>query len=489
VDEFSRIAGDDLLFSNESYLEAPAWYRWDDAHGTPSKTALAEASPASFDDAEVVRETCTSKDGTAVPLTILRPKGTLLNGNNAFMLNGYGGYGLSLTPTYRALQRVWLDRGGIFAVANVRGGSEFGEAWHQAGRLTQKQHVFDDFIACARHVIDAGYTDPDWLTISGASNGGLLMGAALTQAPELFHVVVSRVGIYDMLRVESTPNGAFNTTEFGTVEDEAQFASLYAYSPYHRVRDGVRYPAVLLMTGDNDPRVDPFHSRKMAARLQSATSSPLPILLRTSGVTGHGHGTPLDSAIEQEVDFYSFVFGQLGIRSTKAAPKLPDDPNVAGVVGQVASEWQTSQWFNSPPLTLAGLRGHPVFVRWFTSPDCPFCSASAPALRELHTRYAQQGLVVVGMYHHKEATPIDPQNVIGWARHYGYEFPVAIDEHWRTLNRWWLDGHPNRAFTSVSFLLDRNGVIRRVHLGGLIDVKSDEFRAIEADIERLLAER
>jgi thiol-disulfide isomerase/thioredoxin len=159
------------------------------------------------------------------------------------------------------------------------------------------------------------------------------------------------------------------------------------------------------------------------------------------------------------------------------------------VIGEIAPEWQTSQWFNSPPLTLAGLRGHPVFVRWFTSPDCPFCSASAPALRELHARYAKQGLVVVGMYHHKEPTPLDPKDVLGWARHYGYEFPVAIDANWRTLNRWWLGGHPNREFTSVSFLLDRKGVIRRVHLGGLIDAKSEEFHSIEADVERLLAER
>jgi thiol-disulfide isomerase/thioredoxin len=158
-------------------------------------------------------------------------------------------------------------------------------------------------------------------------------------------------------------------------------------------------------------------------------------------------------------------------------------------LGRVPSEWETSTWFNSEPLTLAGLRGRVVFVRWFMSPDCPFCSGTAPALRELHQRYSgERGLVVIGMYHHKGLEPLDPTAVRGWIKHYGYEFPVAIDAGWRTLKRWWLNGHPRRAYTSVSFLIDRKGVVRRVHLGGLIDVKSDEFRAIEADVGRLLAE-
>jgi len=182
------------------------------------------------------------------------------------------------------------------------------------------------------------------------------------------------------------------------------------------------------------------------------------------------------------------IAGSVAAATHVAASEQAVDSDTSGILGHVPSEWQTSQWFNSPPLTLAGLRGRVVFVRWFTSPDCPFCAGSAPALRELHQRYAHQGLVVIGMYHHKDDQPLDPENVRGWAKHYGYEFPVAIDADWRTLNRWWLDGHPHRGFTSVSFLLDRTGVVRRVHLGGLIDVKSDEFRAIAADTERLLAE-
>jgi peroxiredoxin len=174
-------------------------------------------------------------------------------------------------------------------------------------------------------------------------------------------------------------------------------------------------------------------------------------------------------------------------KATAAASVADDD--TSGLIGHEAPPWEASTWFNSPPLTLAALRGKVVFVRWFTSPDCPFCSGSAPALRALHAQHAKDGLIVVGMYHHKAETPLDPEDVRGWARHYGYEFPVAIDDGWRTLRRWWLDGHPDRGYTSVSFLIDRHGVIRRVHLGGLIDVKSAEFASIDADVQKLLDEK
>jgi prolyl oligopeptidase len=202
----------------------------------------------------------------------------------------------------------------VYALASLRGGGEFGEAWHHAGMLTRKQNVFDDFAACAQHLIDRHYTSPARLTIEGGSNGGLLMGAALTQYPGLFRAVVSHVGIYDMLRVESSPNGAFNVTEYGTVKEADQFRALYAYSPYHHVRDGVQYPAVLFLTGSNDPRVDPMHSRKMAARLQ-ATGTSQPVLLRTSSTSGHGIGTALGEQIAQRADVLAFLFAQWGISS------------------------------------------------------------------------------------------------------------------------------------------------------------------------------
>jgi len=196
-------------------------------------------------------------------------------------------------------------------LANLRGGGEYGEKWHKAGMLTKKQNVFDDFVACAKYLIEKRYTNPEKLAIEGGSNGGLLMGAVLTQHPELFRAVVSYVGIYDMLRSELFPNGSFNVPEFGTVKDAEQFKALYAYSPYHNVKDGEAYPAVLFLTGDNDGRVDPANSRKMTAILQSATSSNFPILLRTSSSSGHGIGTSLNEEIAEEADVYAFLFNQL----------------------------------------------------------------------------------------------------------------------------------------------------------------------------------
>jgi prolyl oligopeptidase len=237
-----------------------------------------------------------------------------LDGNRPTILTGYGGFGISESPYFSQGLRLWIEQGGVWVDTNLRGGSEFGEAWHLAGNLTKKQNVFDDFLACARFLIDAGYTRPERLAIEGGSNGGLLMGAALTQRPDLFHAVVSHVGIYDMLRVELSPNGSFNVTEYGTVKDPAQFAALYAYSPYHHVVDGTRYPAILFITGANDPRVDPMQSRKMTARLQAATGSSAPILLRTSGSSGHGFGTALDESLAQETDAWSFLFWQLGLK-------------------------------------------------------------------------------------------------------------------------------------------------------------------------------
>ena len=218
-----------------------------------------------------------------------------------------------MTPRFRAQTLAWLEQGGVFAVANIRGGGEMGETWHTSGNLTRKQNVFDDFYACAAHLVEANYTKPEHLAIQGASNGGLLMGAELTQHPEAFKAVVSQVGIYDMLRVERDANGAFNVTEYGTVADPAQFGALYAYSPYQHVKDGAAYPAILFMTGANDPRVAPYHSRKMTARLQAATSSDAPILLRTSANTGHGMGTPLAAQIEEMTDIYTFLFQTLGV--------------------------------------------------------------------------------------------------------------------------------------------------------------------------------
>jgi prolyl oligopeptidase len=314
VGELVRGKGDQLLFESESYVNPPAWYRYDPASGEIKKTGLFQTSPASFDDVEVVRQMAISKDGTHVPMNIMRRKGTRLDGSNPTLLTAYGGYAVSMTPGFSARRRLWFDHGGVWVVANLRGGGEFGDDWHEQGRLTKKQNVFDDFLACAEYLIKAKYTSAEKLAIEGGSNGGLLMGAALVERPELFRAVVSHVGIYDMLRVERFPNGAFNVTEFGTVKEADQFRALYAYSPYHHVKDGTDYPAVLFLTGDNDGRVDPMNSRKMTARLQAATHSSQPILLRTSSGSGHGFGTALNESIEQQADVFAFLSDQLGMK-------------------------------------------------------------------------------------------------------------------------------------------------------------------------------
>jgi prolyl oligopeptidase len=315
VSEAELLSDGTLLYSIETYLRPPYFSRYDEKTAKASETELAQTSPVSFSDAEVIRESARSKDGTSIPINIVRRKGTGLSGSNPLLLYGYGGYGVSETPRFLGANiRLWLDGGGVYVDANLRGGGEFGESWHEQGALTHKQNVFDDFIAAAEHLIAEKYTDRDHLAIMGGSNGGLLMGAAFTQRPDLFRAAVSLVGIYDMLRVELDPNGLFNTTEFGSVEDPSQFKALYAYSPYHHVKDGTAYPAVFMATGATDGRVNPAHSRKMIARLQAATSSGRPVLLSINEHAGHGIGSALSIRVNQQADYLSFLFAQLGMQ-------------------------------------------------------------------------------------------------------------------------------------------------------------------------------
>jgi len=311
VSELVRLGGDDLLFDVTTYVAPFAWFRWSAADGKVHPTALKLRSPVDLSAVEASRGFATSKDGTRVPVDVLRLKGAPRQAAPA-ILYAYGGYGVSQTPAYSANRGLWLLNGGVYAIAAVRGGGEYGEAWHLAGNLTHKQHTFDDLIAAAEWLVAQGLTAPDRLGILGGSNGGLTVGAAMTQRPDLFRAVVDLVGIADMLRVEATPNGAFNVTEFGTVKDEAQFKALHAYSPYHAIRDGTAYPAVVLTAGENDPRVDAWHAKKMAARLQAATSSGRPVLLRMSS-GGHGIGSSRDERIAETGDVYAFLTRELGL--------------------------------------------------------------------------------------------------------------------------------------------------------------------------------
>jgi prolyl oligopeptidase len=314
INEVEALTDGTVLYSVETYLKPRRYARYDLRSGKASDTALAETSPVSFGDVEAVREFARSKDGTSIPLNIIRLKNARPDRSTPVLLYGYGGYSVTQAPRFLGPQRrLWLDGGGVYVVANIRGGGEFGEDWHKAGALTHKQNVFDDFAAAAQYLIEKGYTSPEHLAIMGGSNGGLLMGAELTQHPELFRAVVSAVGIYDMLRVELDPNGAFNTTEFGSTRDAAQFAALYAYSPYHHVVAGTAYPAVLMQTGATDGRVNPAHSRKMVARLQAATASGRPVYLSVESHAGHGIGSALSIRVAQQADVLAFLYDQLGM--------------------------------------------------------------------------------------------------------------------------------------------------------------------------------
>lgn len=314
VGEVASTGDGHVLVALNTYLAPPRVVRLDEATGAVVDTRLATTSPARFDDVEVVRETAVSKDGTRVPFSVVRKKGLVPDGSHPTLLYGYGGYAISEEPRFlEPAMRVWLDAGGVYVDANLRGGGEFGETWHAQGALTHKQAVFDDFLAVARQLVTERITAPSRLAIMGGSNGGLLMGAALTQAPDLFRAVVSLVGIYDMTRIELDPNGAFNLTEFGSVTRADQFAAMLAYSPYQAVRDGVRYPAVLMATGTHDGRVNPAQSRKMIARLQAATSSGRPVLLSISDKAGHGIGSAVGVKVAQSADVFAFLMDQLGM--------------------------------------------------------------------------------------------------------------------------------------------------------------------------------
>lgn len=308
-----ELADGQFLFSVSSFLRPVYYEAWNPATGAVSETELKVDTPVHFDDAVVTRVFATSKDGTKVPLNIILKKGTKLDGTNPTLLYGYGGYGVNMKPGFiGAFRRLWLDAGGIYVLANIRGGAEYGEKWHTDGMLTKKQNVFDDFHTAAQYLIDQKYTRPAKLALMGGSNGGLLMGTQITQHPATARAVISSVGIYDMIRVELDPNGAFNTTEFGTVKNPADFKVLYGYSPYHHVVAKTAYPAVLMTTGATDGRVNPMQSRKFTAALQAASSSGHPILLRTNMHAGHGIGSSMADRIAEQTDMLCFLFDQLG---------------------------------------------------------------------------------------------------------------------------------------------------------------------------------
>ncbi|MCX5800138.1 MAG: prolyl oligopeptidase family serine peptidase [Candidatus Eisenbacteria bacterium] len=312
----SGVAGwwesNEAFFSFTSFHVPPTIYRYDVGKGTQTVWAQLKV-PVKTDMFEVKQVWYASKDSTKIPMFLVYKKGMRLDGQNPTFLTGYGGFDVSMTPYYSSVGVLWIENGGVYAVPNLRGGAEFGEEWHRAGMFDKKQNVFDDFIAAAEWLTANKYTNPSKLAISGGSNGGLLVGAAEVQRPDLFRAVVCTYPLLDMLRYDQFLLGKFWVSEYGSASDPEQFKYIYAYSPYQNVKKGVEYPATLFITGDSDTRVAPLHARKMTAMVQSATGSDKPVLLLYDTKLGHSGGQPLNKQIDDLTDEMGFLFWQLGM--------------------------------------------------------------------------------------------------------------------------------------------------------------------------------
>jgi len=304
----------EAFYTFTSFTFPPTIYRYDVAQ---NKSEVFRKTEVNFNPEDYVSEQqfYTSKDGTKVPMFITYKKGLKKNGKNPLMLYGYGGFNISLNPSFSVARIPFLEQGGIYVVANIRGGGEYGEKWHKAGTKMQKQNVFDDFIGAAEYLIAQKYTSPEKLAINGGSNGGLLIGACMTQRPELFAVAIPEVGVLDMLRYQKFTIGWAWATDYGTSEESKEmFEYLKAYSPLHNVKEGVKYPATMVMTGDHDDRVVPAHSFKFAATLQHANTGNYPSLIRIDTKAGHGAGKPIAKVIDAQADMWAFVMYNLGMK-------------------------------------------------------------------------------------------------------------------------------------------------------------------------------
>ncbi len=303
---------DEMFYAFTSFLYPTTIFRYDFKSGGTSvfKAPTIDFDPSGYETKQVFYS---SKDGTRVPMFITHKKGLHLDGSNPTYLYGYGGFNISLTPSFSVAMLVWLEQGGVYAVPNLRGGGEYGEEWHQAGMHDKKQNVFDDFIAAAEYLIAQGYTSPSKLAIAGGSNGGLLVGAAITQRPELFGAALPAVGVMDMLRFHKFTIGWAWVTDYGSADSAAQFPYLYKYSPLHNIRAGTRYPATLVTTADHDDRVVPGHSFKFTAALQAAQAGPRPVLIEIETKAGHGAGKPTSKLIEEQADRFAFLVKNLAM--------------------------------------------------------------------------------------------------------------------------------------------------------------------------------
>jgi prolyl oligopeptidase len=295
-----------------SFIYPPVNYRYGFADSVlrPFGQSEPRVNPADYDTTQVWYP---SKDGTSISMFLVHRRGLAKDGERPVLLTGYGGFNINLTPAFDPANFVLIDKGGVYAVANLRGGGEYGEAWHEAGTFERKQNVFDDFIAAAEWLAGSGYSNARKIAIEGGSNGGLLTGAVMVQRPDLFGAVVCRVPVADMLRYHLFTVGRFWISEYGSADDPSQFPYLYRYSPLHNVRDGVAYPPILITTADTDDRVSPGMAKKFAARLQEADADSTPVLIRVETKAGHGAGKPVSKMIEEDADIFAFLFKYLGI--------------------------------------------------------------------------------------------------------------------------------------------------------------------------------
>lgn len=305
----------EVFYSFTSFTYPSAIFSYDTAANTSTMLWEPEIKGVDLNGYETRQVFYTSADGTKVPMFITCKKGTELNGKNPTLLYGYGGFNISLTPSFSAMRMLWLENGGVYAIANLRGGGEYGEPWHKAGTKQQKMNVFNDFIAAAEYLIDNGYTSPEYLAIQGGSNGGLLVGATINLRPDLFKVAIPQVGVMDMMRYHLFTIGWNWASDYGTSADSKEMADyLLSYSPIHNIsNDGTPYPAIMITTADHDDRVVPAHSFKYAATLQAADTGNAPKLIRIESNAGHGSGKPMSKTIDENADIYSFIFHNMGI--------------------------------------------------------------------------------------------------------------------------------------------------------------------------------
>jgi prolyl oligopeptidase len=308
------------LFNMQGWIQPAQLYAYDPSNNSTNNTGLLPVSTIDTSQLESKEVTVTSHDGTRVPLSILYRKGIKLDGSHPAIVEGYGSYGIVLDASFRPSNVAWIERGGIWAIAHVRGGGELGEDWHRGGMMRTKPNTVLDFIACSQYLVDQGYTSTALLGATGGSAGGITVGGALSMRPDLYRVILDEVGMSDTLRMETEPNGPPNTSEFGSVSTEEGFHGLYAMSAYAHLRDGTAYPAVMFVTGANDPRVAPWHMMKMAARVRAATNSGRPVLLRIDFDAGHGIGSNRSQREQLRADMWAFALWQMGDAAFQPEP-------------------------------------------------------------------------------------------------------------------------------------------------------------------------